>query len=82
MEHEEKVPTIDYDDLQFGLKQGHGTFGVVYKGHLKSTEKVVAIKKITDYEHREVIIEEGIYHVNIMILCIIQYGLFPIGCSP
>ena len=51
------VTEIGYSDLAFGVQLGHGASGVVYRGHWKSRDMDVAIKRVlgkineTEVEH-------------------------------
>ena len=54
---EGSVPEISFSDLEFGEQLGEGAFGVVYRGHWKSRDMDVAIKRVhgkinkTEVEH-------------------------------
>ena len=51
------VPEINFSDLEFGEQLGEGAFGVVHRGHWKSRDVAVAIKRVagkinkTEVEH-------------------------------
>ena len=40
------VPEISFSDLEIGEKLGEGASGVVYRGHWKSRDMDVAIKRV------------------------------------
>ena len=40
------LPEISFSDLEFGDQVGEGAFGIVYKGHWKSRDMGVAIKRV------------------------------------
>ena len=44
--HSRSVPEISFSDLEFGEQLGEGAFGVVYRGHWKSRDMDVAIKRV------------------------------------
>ena len=54
---EGSVPEISFTDLEFGEQLGEGAVGVVYRGHWKSRDMDVAIKRVpgkinkTEVEH-------------------------------
>ena len=43
---EGSVPEISFSDLEFGDELGEGASGVVYRGHWKSRDMDVAIKRV------------------------------------
>ena len=61
LQTEGSVPEISFSDLEFGDELGEGAFGVVYRGHWKSRDLDVAIKRVpgkinkTEVEHYTVL---------------------------
>ena len=47
------IPEISFTDLVFGDQVGEGAFGVVYKGHWKSRDINVAIKRVPGRINKE-----------------------------
>jgi hypothetical protein len=69
LQTEGSVPEISFFDLDFGKRLGEEAFGVVYRGHWKSRDMAVAIKRVPEtFEKAEIEILNKLRHP-----CIIQF---------
>ena len=84
-QEENKIPEINYSDLEFGAELGEGGFSTVYKGHWLSRDMDVAIKRLPGKLHEGEVRHVYFYPLNATLrgsawsFC--DFVLIPVGLS-